>query len=135
MESKKHPIIPNHYFAYPSSECQSLFENGFYYGFIALCQAVAEALARFMVKRGTAEQPSASIFKNLSLAEKGHVQPDVSGLLRDICGRDPKQRNDFHHLSKDVETSYEQLRAIATEKIDLLNKVESQVFEYHYDER
>ena len=133
METKRHPIIANHYFSYVSSECQLLFENGYYYGCIALCQSVAEALARFMYEKWTGNPPAEKFGANIHKIKNADVQPDVSNLLEDIYGG--QQRQDFHHLNKTVPTEYEQLRSIATEKIDLLNKVESQVFEYEITER
>lgn len=128
METKRHPIIPNHYFAYVSSECQLLFENGYYYGCIALCQSVAEALARFIYEKWTGKPPAEKFGANIHKIENENVQPDVSNMLEDIYGG--QQRQDFHHLNKTIPTEYEQLRTIATEKINLLNKVESQVFEF-----
>ncbi len=128
METKRHPIIANHYFSYVSSECQLLFENGYYYGCIALCQSVAEALARFMYEKWTGNPPAEKFGANIHKIKNADVQPDVSNLLEDIYGG--QQRQDFHHLNKTVPTEYEQLRSIATEKINALNKAESQIFKY-----
>jgi hypothetical protein len=129
----RHPIIPNHYFSYVSSECQLSFKDGYYYGCIALCQSVAEALARFMYEKWTGNPPARNFKGNIRKIKDAGVQPDVSNLLEDIYGG--QQRNDFHHLNKTVPVEYEKLRRIATEKIDLLNRVESQVFEYEITER
>jgi len=132
METTRHPIIPNHYFSYVSSECQLLFESGHYYGCIALCQSVAEALARFMYEKWTGEPPADKFRANIHKMEGAGVQPDVRNLLEDIYGG--QQRQDFHHLNKTVPIEYEKLRSIATDKIDLLNRVESQVFECEFTE-
>ena len=132
MERNRHPIIANHYFAHVSSECQLLFENGYYYGCIALCQSVAEALARFMYEKWTGNSPAEKFGANIQKIQNTDVQPDVSSLLKDIYGG--QQRQDFHHLNKTVPTEKGQLRSIATGKIGLLNKVESQVFEYEITE-
>jgi len=128
METTRHPIIPNHYFARVSSECQLLFENRYYYGCIALCQSVAEALARFMYETWTKNKPEEKFFANIKKHRVYGVKPDVTKLLVKIYGG--QQRHDFHHLNKTVPIEYEQLQSIATEKIDLLNKAESQIFEY-----
>jgi len=133
METNRHPIIPNHYFSYVSSECQLLFEGGYYYGCIALCQCVAEALARFMYEKWTRKPPADKFGANIHKMEAEGVEPDVRNLLEDIYGG--QQRNDFHHLNKTVPIEYEKLRSIATDKIDLLNRVESQVFEFEITER
>ena len=130
MENRRQSIIPNHYFSYVSSECQSLFEHGYYYGCIALCQAVAEAFARFMYEKWTGNPPSETFGANIHKLRAANVQPSVSELLEAIYGG--QQRNDFHHLNPTIPAKYEQLRSIAVEKIALLNKVESQVFEYKF---
>ncbi|GEM_PF-1938982 len=132
IEANRHPIIPNHYFSYVSSECQLLFQGGYYYGCIALCQCVAEALARFMYEKWTGNLPAEKFEANIQKIKNEHVQPDVSNLLNGIHGG--QQRHDFHHLNKTVPIEYEKLRKIATDKIDLLNRVESQVFEYEITE-
>jgi hypothetical protein len=126
MGTERQPIIPNHYFAHVSSECQLLFNGGYYYGCIALSQSVAEALARFMYEKWTGK-PSAETFgANINKLINEKVQPDISSLLKEIYGG--QQRQDFHHLNKTVPTEYEQLRNIASKKIELLNEVETQVF-------
>jgi len=133
VQQNRHPIIPNHYFAYVSSECQLLYDSGYYYGCIALCQCVAEALARFMYEKWTGKSPRKDFDANIRKIEKEHIEPNVSDLLADIYGRE--QRNDFHHLNKTIPTEYDELRKIATNKIDLLNQVESQVFEYEWTDK
>ena len=128
MEIKRHPIIANHYFSHVSAECQLLFNDGYYFGCIALCQSVAEALARFMYETWTGEKPQKYIDGNIKKMKENGVKPDVAELLTKIYGG--RQRQDFHHLNKNVPRDYGQLRIIATEKINALNKAESQIFEY-----
>jgi hypothetical protein len=127
MKKYGHPIIPNHYFSYVSSECQLLFKDGYYFGCIALCQSIAEALARFIYEKSTGNSATNNTF-GANIHKIKNVQPDVGDLLNEIYGG--QQRQDFHHLNETVPTDYEILRSIATNKIDLLNKVESQIFEY-----
>lgn len=128
--NNKQPIIANHYFSYVSSECQLLFESGYYYGCIALCQSLAEAYARFLYERWIGEEDPKTFGARINKLQVAGIQPDVSKLLSDMYGG--QQRQDFHHLNKAVPPGYQQLKVIATEKINLLNKVESQVFEYRY---
>jgi hypothetical protein len=123
------PMIPNHYFSHACAECQLLFESRNYFACIAQCQTVAEALARFIYERGTGLRPSGDFKTNIDRIKGAHVQPDVSNLLDDLYG-DERQRHDFHHLNKPVPTKYEELQSIATNKIDLLKKIEYQVFDY-----
>lgn len=128
MENQRHPIIGNHYFAQASAECQLTFEHECYFACISLCQSVAEAYARFMYENWTSNPPAEAFGANINKIQTENVQPDVSELLKDIYGG--QQRQDFHHLNKTVPTDYKQLQKIATQKINLLNKVESQIFEY-----
>ena len=48
LQIKPHGIIPNAPFVAPSSECSLLFRVGHFYACIALAQAVAEAIVRYM---------------------------------------------------------------------------------------
>ena len=84
--------------------------------------------ARFMYEKWTGKKSAKTFGANIHKLEGAGVKPDVGKILCDIYGG--QQRQDFHHLNKAIPTDYEQLRQIATEKINLLNKVESQVFEY-----
>ena len=81
-----------------------------------------------MYGKWTGNCPAKYFKENIQKFKDEKVQPDVSRLLKDIYGG--QMRNDFHHLNKTVPTEYEELRKIATNKIDLLNQVESKVFEY-----
>ena len=89
---------------------------------------MAEAYARFLYEKWTRKKPRKNFESNIREIKKENIQPDVSSILEDIYGG--KQRHDFHHLNKTVPTEYEQLRSIATEKINALNKAESQIFKY-----
>ena len=51
LEVKPYGIIPNTKFAAASSECSLLFRDDHFYGCIALVQAVAEALVRFLCQK------------------------------------------------------------------------------------
>ena len=133
MAQYGHPIIPNHHFAYVSSECQLLFKSRYYYGSIALCQTVAEALARFMYESWIGNKPASSFETNIRRMREANVQPDVTDLLTSIYGG--RQRHDFHHLNKTVPRGHATLRRLATEKVDLLNKVELRVFGFQSTEK
>ncbi|MFC1899979.1 hypothetical protein ACFLYN_00115 [Chloroflexota bacterium] len=125
MESNKQPIIANQYFSYVSAECQRLFDNEYYYGCIALSQSLAEAYARFMYEQYANEKPEKWFYENITKHREYEVKPDVTELLTELY----EQRNTFHHLKPDVPREFVKLKSIATKKIELLNKVETQVFE------
>lgn len=130
METNKQPIIPNHYFAQASSECQTVFENKCYFATISLCQSLAEAYARFMYEAWSGKKPDDKFYGNIKKMRAIKVQPDVADLLNSMYGG--QQRHDFHHLNPTVPTEYQKLQSIATEKINTLNRFESQVFEQKY---
>jgi len=112
-KNQRQPIIGNHYFAQASAECQLTFKNGCYFACITLCQSVAEAYGRFLYENWTGNPPAEKFKPNTHNMRNENVLPDVGDLLIDIH----QQREDFHHLNKDVPTDYEELRKIATKKI------------------
>jgi hypothetical protein len=128
MKSQKHPIIGNHYFSQASTECQETFKYHCYFACISLCQSVAEAYARFLYEKWTDNEPAEKFGANIHKLERANVMPSVGSLLKRIYG--DQQRQDFHHLNKSVPTDFQELKKIATEKIELLNEVESKVWEY-----
>jgi len=76
---KPHGIIPNTKFAVASSECSLLFRDGHFYGCIALSQAVAEALAKYLCEKN-GWSPANSYEENV---DKLHKRGFISDLLRD----------------------------------------------------
>jgi len=51
LKVKPHGIVPYTKFASVSAECALLFRDGHFYGCIALSQAVAEAIVRFLCQK------------------------------------------------------------------------------------
>jgi len=51
LKVKPHGIVPYTQFAPVSAECALLFRDGHFYGCIALSQAVAEAIVRFLCQK------------------------------------------------------------------------------------
>jgi hypothetical protein len=120
-------ITPNTHFASVSAECILLYRDGYYLACIALSQAIAEALVRFMCDRS---QFGASISKdfeeNVEKLRERRIQPDCSEMLMEIW----KGRHDYHHLKSNVTADRAKLQEIAKSKIILLHKVESAVFAF-----
>jgi hypothetical protein len=120
-------ITPNTHFASISAECILLYRDGYYLACIALSQAIAEALVRFMCDRS---QFGASISKdfeeNVKKLRERRIQPDCSEILMEIW----KGRHDYHHLKPNVTADRKKLQEIAKNKIVLLHKVESAVFDF-----
>ena len=126
LEVKPHKIIPNMYFSAVSTECSFLFRDGHFYGCIALTQAVAEALVRFMCKINFGRQ--GKVFeKNVEkLLNRGFISNKLKDNLIEIWAR----RDDYHHLESSISTDRQMLEDLARKKTRLLVDVEKQVFSF-----
>lgn len=126
LEVKPHGIISDEHFSRASTECALLFRDGHFYGCIAMTQAVAEALVRFMCERRSLT-PSTHFERNLRMLRAKGFMPDVvSKRLPQIwAGRD-----DYHHLNPNIKQDRQELERLAREKVKLLAEVEGEVFGY-----
>ena len=124
LEVKPHDIVPYTYFSAASTECSYLFRDGHFYGCIALTQAVAEALVRFMCKINF--RRAGKVFGNNveKLSNRGFISNVVKGHLLEIW----TMRDDYHHLNPNVATDRHTLQELAREKTRLLVEVEKEVF-------
>ena len=124
-------VVPNTHFAPITIECILLYRDGYFFACIALCQAVAEALLRFICERN-------------DRGSKGFVKFETNiRKLRELKDKIPldwietlervwENRNDYHHLNPDVPTQKEKLREIAKDKIVALLDIESKVFAFEW---
>ena len=122
-------VTPNEQpFAPISAECILLYRDGHFFACIALCQAVVEALVRFLCERN--EWNAADDFKKntLVLLRRRKITPDSYKCFKEIW----KGRNDYHHLNSKVPTERTKLQAIAKNKIIALHNVESEVFAFEW---
>jgi hypothetical protein len=118
--------MPNVHFAAPSAECSLLFRDGHYYGCIALTQAVAEALVRFLCTKNSCK-PAKDFEKNVEkLSTRTFISDKVKESLVNIWERRP----DYHHLDPIIESDRQKLEELAREKTRLLTEVESEIFEF-----
>lgn len=126
LEVKPHPIVANHHFSAASAECIELFRDGHFYGCIALTQAVAEALVKFLCQKNS-WQPDKVFEKNVKkLLKRKFISDSVNEWLLQIWDK----RNDYHHLNPMIETDRKKLETLAREKIRLLNDVEAKIFHF-----
>jgi len=126
LQAEHHPIVPNSWFAPASSECIDLFSYGLFYGCISQCQAVGEALVRFMCQCN--KFPRVSDFeKNVRLLKKRKF---IDGDFENLCSRLWEYRHDYHHMNQDVGCERQRLEQIALTKIRTLAKLERWVFQY-----
>lgn len=118
-------VIPNEWFAPASSECRELYVDGHFYGCVALSQAVAEGLAKFLLAKHGMEEGSKQ-HRRLDVLEKARIiSPVMRKAFGAIRGTD---RNAVHHLNRDVPRDYEKLRERAEECIDCLFSIENALF-------
>ncbi len=126
LQVKPHGIIPNAPFSVPSSECSLLFRDGHFFACIALVQAVAEAIVRYMCDIDFKNHDK--VFeKNV---EKLHTRKFIDNKLRESLLKIWDRRDDYHHLNSNVKSDRQTLENLAKEKACLLVEVESQIFEF-----
>ena len=131
---KPHGIIPNAKFAVVFSECSLLFRDGHFYGCIALSQAVAEALVKYICERNGWSQANNYEENVHTLNKRGFISEQLSDRLLQIWQR----RDTYHHLNNSIATEIGKLEQIAQEKAKLIALIEEEVFSFTFaaaDER
>lgn len=118
-------ITPYAHFASVSSECILLYRDGYFLACIALCQAVAEAIVRWMCKRSKFTSISNDYEENVKQLHNRRIKPDCNQLFEEIWVGRP----DYHHLNPGIPTERNKLQEIARSKILTLHKIEAIVFE------
>ena len=124
-------VTPNTHFAPITIECMLLYRDGYFFACIALCQAVAEALARFICERnGSGSNRFVKFETNIRKLKQltDNIPLDWIEMLERIW----EGRNDYHHINPEVPTQKDKLREIANEKIVALLDVESKVFAFEW---
>lgn len=119
-------IVPLTKFAPVSAECRLLFRDGHFYGCIALSQAVAEAIAKFLCQKN-GWRPKKNFEDNVA---KLQIRQFISNEMKDKFLKIWEKRDDYHHLNTTIETDREKLGALAYEKVLLLKEIESEVFKF-----
>ena len=122
-----HDIIPYHFFSNASSECKQMYVDGHYYGCISLSQAVAEGLSKFIIeiKKIRASKDFKTRIDRLTKANM--ISNDSANAFIKIIGDD---RNNYHHLNKEIKTDYTELQKRAEECLEGLYVIESEIFAY-----
>ena len=127
LQVKPHVIIPNAPFAVPSSECSFLYRDGHFYACIALVQAVAEAIVRYVCDIDFRKH-SKVFEKNV---EKLYERKFISDKVRESLLKIWEKRDTYHHLNPNVESDRQALEKLAKEKACLLVEVESEIFKFN----
>lgn len=129
-------IGPLHHFATPILECRRMFIAGHFYGCISLVQAVAEAVARFLLSKNphlTVPDPNeyATVVNTL---QRDRANPVITPATFAAFGRirgprkGKEDRNVYHHLDEDIELDPVKLEARAEQCLLALHEIESDVF-------
>lgn len=126
LKAEHHPLVSNTTFAGASAECVDLFRDGHFYGCISLCQAVGEALIRFMCESNS-WGPAGDFDENLRVLQRRGF---IDGAFESAARRLWQGRHDYHHLNPNVESDLQKLEQTAFSKIRDLAELESWVFEY-----
>ncbi len=105
-----------------------MYIAGFFYGAISMTQAYVEALSKYL-----AEHHKIRVGKDIAERCRRLRDRDVlSAPAFDAATMILNDRNDFHHLNKDVEQDFQRLEERAAECINLLHLLESEVFAYSF---
>ncbi len=126
LKVKPHGIVPYTQFAPVSAECTLLFRDGHYYGCITLAQSVAEAIARFLCQKNS-WRPEKSFEKNIIKLLNRNI---ISEKLKNKFFKIWENRDDYHHLNKNIEVQRTILEEISYEKVLLLKEIESEIFKF-----
>lgn len=128
-------IAPPEHFAGPILECRSMFIAGHFYGCITLTQAVAEALARFLLTKNSLTVPDLNDYGTVVNAlQRDRANPVISPACYGAFGRirgprkGKEDRNDFHHLDEQIELDPVKLEARAEQCLLALHEIELEVF-------
>ena len=124
-------VVPNTHFAPITIECILLYRDGYFFACIALCQAVAEALLRFMCERNDRGSKGFVKFKT-NIRKLRELKDKIPLDWIETLERVWENRNYYHHLNPDVPTQKEKLREIAKDKIVALLDIESKVFAFEW---
>ena len=128
LQVKPHIIIPNAPFTVPSTECSLLFRDGHFYACIALVQAVAEAIVRYICDIDFGRH--AKVFeKNV---ENLHKRKLIDDKLQKALLKIWEKRDDYHHLNSSVKSDRDTLEKLAREKTCLLVEIESEIFKFSF---
>jgi len=123
LEVKPLEVVPATHFADVSAECARLHRDAHFYGSIALCQAVGEAIVRHI--RGRAGVPPAELEAVVrTLSERQVIPDDVRDNLLELWIR----RNDYHHLNPSIATDRDELETLSRRKNQLLKSIEAEMF-------
>jgi hypothetical protein len=122
-------LLPDNPFADTSAECVRHFQDGQYYGSVALALTVFEALAHHLwqMNAGKKKLPNGDFSTVLTaLYGKGIIKQEWKDRLHEIW----VNRHRFHHFRPSVENDQHGLKAMAQENLNLLDELKDEFFGY-----
>jgi hypothetical protein len=144
---KVHRIIPHVWFDAASTECRDMFRDGHFYGCICLSQSVAEGIAKFILQvhhAGVGKQnrpiesckrpaKGRSLLKKLKGLKSGTRNGKPMSVVSEKCLNafdciEGGDRDDFHHLNREVVTDRGELEKRAEACVMALYDIESELF-------
>ncbi len=128
LQVRRVSIAPFTHFSLPSSECSLLYRDGYNFACIALCQAVAESLVRYLCEQNQSGR-SKSFETNLRRLREGRVLKPQSIEALDRVWAD---RNDFLHVNPVVSKDSAALQKVALAKLTDLAAAERDAFGADY---
>ena len=123
-------VIPSHWFSAAASECYEMYVAGYFYGTISIAQAYVETLSQYLCQlykiRGSKNN---AVDRWIRLQREKLVGLDACGAAIAVLS----DRNDFHHLNTAVEQEHTKLETRAEECMNMLHRIESDVFAHTFD--
>ncbi|WP_145263368.1 hypothetical protein [Planctomycetes bacterium Pan216] len=110
------PVAP---FLGAATECENTYIDGYFYNCISVCQAAVEGLAKFLLEQNGFAQGK-NFKANLGILQKNKV---ISKECKKAFEKIHKDRNDFHHVNKNVKRDPHELNARAIECLESLSTI------------
>ena len=126
-KAKPHEITASTHFAAVSHEATLLFRDGHFYGCIALSQAVAEALVRFICQRNSFKAGNDYKTNIRKLYNRKLIDEELKLSFISIW----EKRDDYHHLNSSIENDKIKLETLAYTILQNLNHIEKEVFSFN----
>jgi hypothetical protein len=129
LQVREMRLLPDNPFADTTAECVRHFQEGHYYGCIALAQAVLEALVHHLwqVNSGKKKAKDSDFLAILAaLQKKGVVKDEWKAKLQESW----LDRHTFHHLRPSVDADQQTLERMAQANLNLLEELKEELFGY-----
>lgn len=121
-----HNIVPDHWFTAAASECAQATIDGHFYGAISVAQAYVEVLSSFLVERHKLRSEKEAVRRWDRLEKENVITYHAKRAAIEVLN----ERNDFHHLNKNIERDLLCLEERSIKCLDNIYQIESEIFSY-----